>query len=91
MLLLSCTDLARGYDATPLFEGVSFELRAGDRVGLGVGQFGGPFLGRGRGDRGHAAGPSLSTGSLARPPLTEPVPSSVSMMLSSVVEVATRP
>ncbi len=34
MLLLSATDLARGYDATPLFEGVSFELHAGDRVGL---------------------------------------------------------
>lgn len=34
MLLLSCTDLARGYDATPLFEGVSFEVRAGDRIGF---------------------------------------------------------
>ncbi len=34
MLLLSCTDLARGYDATPLFEGVSFELHAGERVGF---------------------------------------------------------
>jgi ATP-binding cassette, subfamily F, member 3 len=34
MLLLSCTDLARGYDANPLFEGVSFELHAGDRVGF---------------------------------------------------------
>ena len=34
MLLLSCTDLARGYDATPLFEGVSFELFARDRVGF---------------------------------------------------------
>jgi ATP-binding cassette subfamily F protein 3 len=34
MLLLSATDLARGYDATPLFEGVSFELFAGDRVGF---------------------------------------------------------
>src|SRR5438270_2968097 len=34
MLLLSCTDLSRGYDATPLFEGVSFELHAGERVGL---------------------------------------------------------
>src|SRR5215212_919143 len=34
MLLLSCTDLARGYDATPLFEDVSFEVHAGDRIGL---------------------------------------------------------
>jgi ATP-binding cassette subfamily F protein 3 len=34
MLLLSCTNLSRGYDATPLFEGVSFELHAGERVGL---------------------------------------------------------
>ncbi len=34
MLLLSCIDLARGYDATPLFEGVSFELFARDRVGF---------------------------------------------------------
>jgi ATP-binding cassette subfamily F protein 3 len=34
MILLSCTDLARGYDAEPLFEGVSFELYAGERVGL---------------------------------------------------------
>ena len=34
MLLLSCTDLGYGYDATPLFEGVSFELHAGDRVGF---------------------------------------------------------
>src|SRR5438552_3654453 len=34
MLLLSCTNLSRGYDATPLFEGVAFELHAGDRVGL---------------------------------------------------------
>jgi ATP-binding cassette, subfamily F, member 3 len=34
MLLLSATDVARGYDATPLFEDVSFELHAGDRVGL---------------------------------------------------------
>jgi ATP-binding cassette subfamily F protein 3 len=34
MLLFSCTDLSRGYDATPLFEGVSFELHAGDRVGF---------------------------------------------------------
>ncbi len=34
MLLLSCTNLSRGFDATPLFEGVSFELHAGDRVGF---------------------------------------------------------
>ena len=34
MLLMSCTDLARGYDATPLFEDVTFELYAGDRVGF---------------------------------------------------------
>src|SRR5262245_33932545 len=34
MLLLSCTNLSRGYDATPLFEGVWFELHAGDRVGF---------------------------------------------------------
>ncbi len=34
MLLLSCSDLSRGYDATPLFEDVSFELHAGDRVGF---------------------------------------------------------
>ena len=34
MLLLSCTDVARGYGATPLFEAVSFELHAGERVGF---------------------------------------------------------
>ncbi len=34
MLLLSCTDLRYGYDANPLFDGVSFELHAGDRVGF---------------------------------------------------------
>ena len=34
MLLLSCTNLSRGYDATPLFEDVSFEIHAGERVGL---------------------------------------------------------
>src|SRR5262245_5776016 len=34
MLLLSCTNLSRGYDATPLFENVEFEVHAGDRVGL---------------------------------------------------------
>ena len=34
MLLLSCSNLSRGYDATPLFEGVSFELHAGERVGF---------------------------------------------------------
>lgn len=31
---MSANNLARGYDATPLFEGVSFELHAGERVGL---------------------------------------------------------
>jgi len=34
MLLLSCTDLSRGYSATPLFEGVCFELHVGERVGF---------------------------------------------------------
>jgi len=34
MLLLSCSRLARGFDAGPLFEEVGFELRAGERVGL---------------------------------------------------------
>src|SRR5687767_7538259 len=34
MLLLSCTNLSRGYDATPLFEDVEFEIHAGERVGL---------------------------------------------------------
>jgi ATP-binding cassette subfamily F protein 3 len=34
MLLLSCSNLARGYDATPLFEGVTFEVHAGDRIGF---------------------------------------------------------
>src|SRR5262245_41538224 len=34
MLLLSCSELSRGFDEDPLFEGVGFELRAGDRVGL---------------------------------------------------------
>jgi ATP-binding cassette subfamily F protein 3 len=34
MLLLSCNDLERGFDADPLFSGVGFELRAGERVGL---------------------------------------------------------
>jgi ATP-binding cassette subfamily F protein 3 len=34
MLLMSCTNLARGYDRGPLFEGVSFELFHGERVGL---------------------------------------------------------
>ena len=34
MLLLSCEDLTRGYDAEPLFDGVAFELFAGERVGL---------------------------------------------------------
>ncbi len=34
MLLLSCTNLSRGYGATPLFEEVSFEIHAGERVGF---------------------------------------------------------
>src|SRR5262245_29742347 len=34
MLLLSCTELARGFDATPLFEDLAFELFNGERVGL---------------------------------------------------------
>jgi ATP-binding cassette subfamily F protein 3 len=34
MLLLSCSELSRGFDADPLFEGVGFELFAGGRVGL---------------------------------------------------------
>src|SRR5712691_8816740 len=34
MLLLSCSQLSRGFDAGPLFEDVGFELMAGDRVGL---------------------------------------------------------
>ncbi len=34
MLLLSCTNLSRGYGATPLFDGVSFEIHAGERVGF---------------------------------------------------------
>src|SRR4051794_28186523 len=34
MLLLSCSNLSRGYDATPLFDHVSFEIHAGERVGF---------------------------------------------------------
>lgn len=34
MLLLSCDDLSRAFSGDPLFEGIGFELRAGDRVGL---------------------------------------------------------
>src|SRR5579859_7078237 len=34
MLLLSCSRLSRGFDEGPLFEGVGFELHAGERVGL---------------------------------------------------------
>jgi ATP-binding cassette subfamily F protein 3 len=34
MLLLSCTELSRGFDEGPLFQHVGFELFAGDRVGL---------------------------------------------------------
>jgi ATP-binding cassette subfamily F protein 3 len=34
MLLLSCTQLSRGFDAEPLFEELAFELYSGQRVGL---------------------------------------------------------
>jgi ATP-binding cassette subfamily F protein 3 len=34
MLLLSCSNLTRGFDQGPLFERIGFELLAGDRVGL---------------------------------------------------------
>src|SRR5437868_10482217 len=34
MLLLSCTNLTRGFDRGPLFEDVSFELFHGERVGF---------------------------------------------------------
>src|SRR5438445_622528 len=34
MLLLSCTQLSRGFDAEPLFEELGFELQSGQRVGL---------------------------------------------------------
>ena len=34
MLVLSCSQLARGFDAEPLFEDLSFELFDGQRVGL---------------------------------------------------------
>src|SRR5262249_35792999 len=34
MLLLSCTQLSRGFDAAPLFEDIAFELYSGQRVGL---------------------------------------------------------
>src|SRR5208282_796311 len=34
MLLLSCSDLSRGFDADPLFQNLGFELFAGERVGM---------------------------------------------------------
>jgi ATP-binding cassette subfamily F protein 3 len=34
MLLLSCNQLSRGFDAEPLFEEIGFELFSGQRVGL---------------------------------------------------------
>lgn len=34
MLLLSCSELSRGFEGDPLFEDLGFELRAGERVGL---------------------------------------------------------
>src|SRR5450631_331069 len=34
MLLMSCQQLSRGFDAEPLFEELAFELNSGQRVGL---------------------------------------------------------
>ncbi len=34
MLLLSCSQLSRGFDRGPLFEDISFEIFSGERVGL---------------------------------------------------------
>ncbi len=34
MLLLSCSELSRGFDADPVFEGLALELYSGQRVGL---------------------------------------------------------
>src|SRR5687768_9572546 len=34
MLLLSCSELSRGFDEGPLFRHVGFEVYAGERVGL---------------------------------------------------------
>jgi ATP-binding cassette, subfamily F, member 3 len=34
MLLLSCSRLSRGFEGEPLFQGVGFELQAGERIGL---------------------------------------------------------
>jgi len=34
MLVLSCSDLSRGFDRDPLFVGLGFELHQGERVGL---------------------------------------------------------
>src|SRR5687768_13947905 len=34
MLLLSCSQLSRGFDAGPLFEDLGFELYSGQRAGL---------------------------------------------------------
>src|SRR6266851_3485066 len=34
MLLLSCSDLSRAFDADPLFNEVGFELQSGERVGM---------------------------------------------------------
>ncbi|HLJ92240.1 MAG TPA: ABC-F family ATP-binding cassette domain-containing protein, partial [Gemmataceae bacterium] len=34
MLLLSCSNLARGFDEGPLFTNLGFELHAGERIGL---------------------------------------------------------
>jgi ATP-binding cassette subfamily F protein 3 len=34
MLLLSCSDLSRGFNEGPLFADVAFEVHAGDRIGL---------------------------------------------------------
>jgi ATP-binding cassette, subfamily F, member 3 len=34
MLLMTCTNVSRGYDATPLFDEVNFELHVGERIGF---------------------------------------------------------
>lgn len=34
MLVLSCSNLSRGFDEGPLFEGIGFEIYSGDRIGL---------------------------------------------------------
>lgn len=34
MILLSCNDLSRGFDAGPLFENIGFEVHSSERIGL---------------------------------------------------------